>query len=73
MKRTTLNHNGVSITQTLGEENHSLSVNHRGQEIVQYDYRDYDGKLFTIVRTTLDECRAVRDKWLHEKSQQNEK
>jgi hypothetical protein len=32
--------------------------------LVQYDYRHTDGKLFSTVRNSLDECRSQRDHWL---------
>ena len=35
----------------------------RGRKLVQYDYRNSAGKLFSTVATTLDEARARRDKW----------
>ena len=31
---------------------------------VQYDYRTPDGRLFSTVAPTLEECRARRDRWL---------
>jgi len=37
-------------------------------ERVQYDYRDYDGELFSCIKPTLDECRAERDRWLDTKN-----
>ncbi|GHU60052.1 hypothetical protein AGMMS49975_28620 [Clostridia bacterium] len=33
----------------------------RKKSYVQYDYRDSNGKLFSIVRPTLEECRQARD------------
>ena len=54
-----LNKNGVSITQTPGEEKfvkcHLGAF--RGQIYFQYDYRHTDGELFSTVAKTLDECR----------------
>lgn len=32
--------------------------------LVQYDYRHIDGKLFSCVRPTLEQCRAARDEWI---------
>lgn len=32
----------------------------------QYDYRHTNGKLFSIVRPTLEKCRSERDLWLKE-------
>jgi hypothetical protein len=34
----------------------------------QYEFRDYDGKLFTTVRPTLKECRIEKDIWLQNKA-----
>lgn len=67
MKVESLNQNGVSITQTPGTENH-VEYYDRGRKCVQYDYRDYDRKLFTAICPTLDECRAERDKWVASKT-----
>ena len=70
-----LNKNGVSITQTPGEEKfvkcHLGAF--RGQIYFQYDYRHTDGELFSCVKPTLDECRAARDKWLTAKERKEEK
>jgi hypothetical protein len=30
----------------------------------QYDYRHANGELFSVVKSTLTECREARDKWL---------
>ena len=64
-----LNKNGVSITQTPGEEKfvkcHLGAF--RGQIYFQYDYRHTDGELFSCVKPTLDECRTARNKWLNAK------
>ena len=35
-----------------------------GDVYIQYDYRDADGVLFSTVKRTLDDCRAMRDRWL---------
>lgn len=32
--------------------------------VVQYDYRDDRGALFSTVKPTLEKCRTARDKWL---------
>lgn len=50
-----LNKNGVSITQTLGEEKFvkcRLSA-FKGQTFYQYDYRHTDMELFSTVAKTL--------------------
>ena len=36
----------------------------RGRTLVQYDYRASDGKLFTCVRKSYDECVEAKNKWL---------
>ena len=64
-----LNKNGVSITRTPGEEKFvkcRLGA-FRGQMYYQYDYRHFDGELFSTVAKTLAECRQRRDKWLEKK------
>lgn len=61
-----LNKNGVSITQTPGEEKYiecCLGA-FRTQIYIQYDYRHTNGKLFSIVAKTLEICRKRRDEWL---------
>ncbi len=68
-----LNRNGVSITQTLGEEKFvkcRLGA-FKGQIFYQYDYRHTDGELFSTVAKTLAECRRRRDKWIEKKEQGN--
>lgn len=70
-----LNKNGVSITQTPGEEKFvkcRLGA-FRGQIYCQYDYRHTDGELFSTLAKTLDECRLQRDKWLEKKMQSDNK
>jgi hypothetical protein len=62
--------NGVSITQTPGEEKFvkcRLGA-FRGQIYYQYDYRHTDGELFSTVAKTLDECRRRRDEWVAKKN-----
>ena len=70
-----LNKNGVSITQTPGEEKfvkcHLGAF--RGQIYFQYDYRHTDGELFSTLAKTLDECRRQRDKWIEKKMQSDNK
>lgn len=62
----TLNKNGVSITQTPGEEKYVKCClgAFRGQIYYQYDYRHTDGKQFSTLAKTLDECRKRREEWL---------
>ena len=70
-----LNKNGVSITQTPGEEKYVKCClgAFRGQIYYQYDYRHTDGKLFSTLAKTLDECRRQRDKWIEKKMQSDNK
>jgi hypothetical protein len=35
-----------------------------GRTMVQYDYRDHDGHLFSCVAPTLEKARQKRDRWL---------
>lgn len=58
-----LNRNGVSITQTPGEEKFVKfrSAAFKGRTFYQYDYRHTDMTLFSTVAPTLDECRRRRD------------
>lgn len=64
-----LNKNGVSITQTPGEEKFVKCClgDFRGQIYFQYDYRHTDGELFSTVAKTLAECRCKRDEWIAKK------
>lgn len=36
----------------------------RKKKMVQYDYRTEDGRMFSTVKPTLEECRKARDLWL---------
>ncbi len=60
--------NGVSTCTEAGTEKYErfqLGIGRRKRTLVQYDYRHpTDGELFSCVKTTLNECRAARDKWL---------
>lgn len=63
---TRMTENGVS-TCTAGEkyEKFQLKIGRKVRTMYQYDFRDTaSGKLFSSVKSTLDECRAARDKWL---------
>ena len=61
-----LNKNGVSITQTLGEEKYLQCClgAFRGQIFYQYDYRHFNGNLFSTLAKSLEECRRRRNEWL---------
>ena len=49
------------------EEKYQGYTDCRGRRCYQYDYRAYDGTLFSCVRHTLNECVDARDKWLKER------
>ena len=75
--------NGVSTTQKGQEQFETFVISTRPKrKSVQYDYRSAEtgefldkpsGKAerFTIVRPTLEQCRATRDEWLREKGLTN--
>ena len=75
--------NGVSTTQKRQEQYETFVISTRPKrKAVQYDYRGAEtgeffdkrsGKAerFTIVRPTLEQCRAKRDEWLREKGLKN--
>lgn len=62
--------NGVSTTTEKGQEKFVKCVldAFRGTEYFQYDYRHTDGKLFSTVAKTLEECCRRRDEWLQKKN-----
>ena len=63
--------NGVSTCTEVGTEKYERfqsGIGRRRRTLVQYDYRHTDGVLFACVKSTLDECREARDKWLNEKA-----
>ena len=66
-----LNKNGVSITQTPGEEKYAKCCLEafRGQIYYQYDYRHLNGNLFSTLVKTLEECHRRRDEWLAKKQE----
>jgi hypothetical protein len=49
-----------------GEEQHERFQvpTRRNRFAYQYDYRNTDGELFSCARSTLKECRALRDQWI---------
>ena len=68
--------NGVSTCQTAGTEKYEsfqLGYGRKRRTLVQYDYRHTDMELFSCVKPTLGECRAVRDKWLNKKQGKEDK
>lgn len=64
-----LNKNGVSTTQKLGQEQYVTDIAgaFRGKKYYQYDYRHLDGELFSTIAETLEECRKRRDEWITKK------
>ena len=70
---TRMTENGVSTTQKGQEQYEPFVISTRSKrKAVQYDYRSAEtGELFTIVRPTLEQCRAKRDAWLREKGLTN--
>ena len=70
---TRMTENGVSTTQKGQEQYETFVISTRPKrKAVQYDSRSAEtGELFTIVRPTLEQCRAKRDEWLREKGLKN--
>ncbi len=67
---TKLTANGVSTTTTPGTEQYGVfytGYRTRRKKHYQYDYRHTNGELFSCVRSTLKECRNLRDEWLNKK------
>lgn len=63
--------NGCS-TCPVGEERYEQFTHRfvrRGSTYFQYDYRDFDGELFSTVAPTLERCRTLRDQWKNRKTQ----
>ncbi len=66
MNRTQIN--GVSTAQS-GEENYDCFYSAcLKKQLVQYDYRHTDGRLFSCVAPTLERARQKRDIWLNDNS-----
>ena len=62
--------NGVSTCRKAGSEQFEkfqTGIGRRKRTLVQYDYRAYEGELFSCVAPTVEECRRRRDAWLSEK------
>ena len=57
---------GVSTTQSGQEQYETFYSSHRGKKIIRvmYDFRTQEGELFSVVASTLKECRHKRDEWL---------
>ncbi len=57
-----------------GGENHESFTRKKGRktiEMVQYDYRNDIGELFSCVAKTLEQARVKRDKWLDKRTYEN--
>lgn len=65
MTTNSINRGGCSVCEQ-GKENYTTFIAgaFRGTEYYQYDYRTEEGKLFSTVAKSLDECRKRRDEWL---------
>jgi len=52
-----------------GQEQHEMyTSSFTRSRMCQYDYRDFDGELFSCVKPTLEACRAERDTWVAAKN-----
>ncbi|MEG1894672.1 MAG: DUF3873 family protein [Oscillospiraceae bacterium] len=45
----------------------------RGRSLCQFDYRDFDGELFSCVKPNLGICIAARDTWLTQRMLRGER
>jgi len=64
---TKMTENGVTTTNAPGMEQYETftrKVGGKTKEYCQYDFRNYDGELFSCVKPTLAQCRAARDEWI---------
>jgi hypothetical protein len=66
MKTSKMTVGGVSTCPTGTEqyEYYTTTIRRKRVRLCQYDYRLPNGKLFSTVRPTLIECRALRNEWL---------
>jgi len=65
-----INQNGCSVCATGEEKYTAFYPAHRPtQRYYQYDFRyNKDGKLFSTIAPTLEQCREKRDKWIQAKN-----
>lgn len=35
------------------------------KKLIQYDYRHYNGELYSVVKKSLEECRIAKDEWVY--------
>ena len=64
---TILTINGLTTTSTPGQEQYEWFCRKTGvksKKYCAYDYRHFDGALFSCVKPTLEACLDARDKWL---------
>ncbi len=66
---TRMTQDGISTTKAGQEQYETFFPSHRGRKVQReiYDYRTDEGELFSVVATTLKECRKKRDEWLAKK------
>lgn len=64
-----MSENGLSTCAVDEEKYEEFTTTVRGKKMtfVQYDYRDFDGALFSTIKPTLEECREARHEWRHAK------
>jgi hypothetical protein len=67
-----ISRNGCSVCKA-GEERYTKCVLGAfwGRTYYQYDYRHTNGELYSTLQETLEQCRALRDKWLKTKGVNN--
>ena len=58
--------NGCTMCRKAGEERfeYYLGATRPRRRMCQYDYRAENGRLFSCVKPTLEQCRIARDAWL---------
>lgn len=60
-----MNKKGISTTTEPGTENYELFYSDSTDKaLFQYDYRHYNGELFSCVKPTLEKCREARKSWV---------
>ncbi len=61
------------ILLQLGSEQHEVFYSHiRKRDLVQYDYRDHDGELFSCIAQTIEQAHNRRDQWRKQKTTRKE-
>ena len=59
-----LTKHGVSTTQARGIEKCERYLDVHGKERMQYDYRLYNGQLFSCIGDDIVDCREKRNAWM---------